>query len=384
MKNFSFRSEKVIDTDIILPHYLERVSRIISFLTEEHKPFIPIIKNRKYFGVVTVWDLARLGFSRNTKLINLASKLPMYTIDELDYEEIIKVIAKNKLPGIVVSDRYGRVYGIIKQSDIIQNINTSLFNNVSVGSIISRGDNLFLSRFNKISALKNYFVKNKLEEAYIIGKHLEGFVTIYDILSAISTIYVKRSRRGEVAGKTIDIFSEKISRMTLNFKFNLVSNKSYLSSVLSLFSHFSSIPVKNEKGNILGLVTRYRILKLLSNMYEERRFPIYIKGLYGYTRVFREVIEKKIYESTYSLSKKARILEVKMVVRSSRKSDSKFLYKVGVKIVLDRGIHNGYAEGWNLIATCTKAIDEATRSLIKTRKRIKKKKIRRARMSTLS
>jgi len=383
MKNFSFNIEELMITDIISPSVSQKVSRIISFFSEKRIPFIPVTRDNKYYGVITVWDLAKLGFNKNTKLSSLAWRIPAYGYYELRYEDLVRTIIKNRFPGIVVTDRYEKIIGIVTQSNLLKNnFVLSIFSNRKVGEFTLSGNSYFLSISDKISRLKNYLLRNRIEEVYIVDGRIEGYVTIYDIIEKIYTFYIKRSKRGELVGETFDVLKENVSKI-INFKEIIVKSSDYISNILPILSSFSTIPVLNDDKKLIGIVTRYNILKRLSKFYEKRKYPIYIKGLYRETHAFKEVIEKKVYESTYSLSKKARILEVKVIVRSSKKCEGKFLYKVNVNIVLDRGVHSGYAEGWSLLSTCIKAIDNATFSLIKTRKKIKKRKLRRARLQPI-
>jgi len=381
MQSFSHLLEDdIVNNDIISLPIDENVSRIITLFSEYNTSFFPVVRNQRYVGVVSLWGLLKRGIYRKLKISSIIERIPSFPID-VSFERVLRTIVKNRIPGIVVT-RNGKVEGIISQNDLLKNdkVKTRL-HAVRVHGLLKRGNEYFLNVNDRIGKAKNFLIKNVLEEVYVVNKQIEGIVTATSMLEKVYTFSIRRSKRGEVAGRTEDIFSEKVYRI-LDSSYRVGKIDFPVTRVASMLCSYniSSLPVVNNEGMVEGIITRYDILRSIFREFERKPFPVFIKGLYEGTDYIREFIERKVYENIGSYSKKARILEVYVVIRTSEKSSGKNLYRVSVNINLDKSVHSGFSEGWNLITVCLEAIKDAAFSLSKTRKRIKKKRLDRERI----
>jgi len=120
--------------DVVTLDEKESMQTAVRLMKENDIRMLPVMKDKKLVGVVTDRDLKRASASDATlleahELLYLLSKIkvkdimtknPITVPEDLTVEETAEILLANKISGVPVVDRSGKVVGTITQTDLFK------------------------------------------------------------------------------------------------------------------------------------------------------------------------------------------------------------------------------------------------------------------------
>ncbi|RMF22068.1 MAG: CBS domain-containing protein [Bacteroidetes bacterium] len=118
------RLSSIMTRDVVTIGPDEPVSKVMDILLNKRFHHIPVVKGRKLVGIITSWDLVKLGKS-STELKDILVKDVMTTkVATLGPNELIgaaaQIFLKHLFHGLPIVDDEGQLVGIVTTHDILR------------------------------------------------------------------------------------------------------------------------------------------------------------------------------------------------------------------------------------------------------------------------
>ena len=148
--------------NVITIHENESMQTAIKLMKENDIRMLPVINEKGLVGIVTDRDLKHASASDATtlevhelfyllskiKVKDIMSKNPITVTEDLTIEETSEILLENKISGVPVVDRSGKIVGTITQTDIFKVL-------ISLTGVGARGMQYALELENRPGSIKD-------------------------------------------------------------------------------------------------------------------------------------------------------------------------------------------------------------------------------------
>jgi ribosome-associated translation inhibitor RaiA len=132
--------------------------------------------------------------------------------------------------------------------------------------------------------------------------------------------------------------------------------------------------VVGERGEVLGVISPYLLLRRLLPAVEEAAVPLRVEGVEELDFISQRLIYAKSLEIAKSVAERARLLEMSVVLKSRRKGTAA-RFEAYASIKLDVGVHAAKAEAWNPVEAAMEAVDAAYKRFTKAKEKARERRL---------
>ncbi|ABL79210.1 CBS domain-containing protein [Thermofilum pendens] len=334
-------------------------------------PAVPVVDGEgRYAGIVSIFSLLRTRYQAGTKLGSVLEKAPVVE-PSLPLTEVARMLVKTGQPGLAVVEG-GRVVGIVSARRLLAGMGLS--SRVTARHIAYRLDPLAPS--DPLEKARKLIVDLGLRLVPVAedGKAV-GVVRVYDLVNFVYNTPLRRERLGEVKGETSYFLEQPVAKIaTANFRTVHVDGYPSVEDIAE-----GSVVV-DSSGKVYGIISPYLLLRRLLPAIEEAKVPLRVEGVDELDFIQRNLIYRKSLDIASEVSRRARLLEMSVVLKSREKSGNRRRYDAIVSIKLDVDSYSARSSGWDAVETVYEALDSAYKVFSKSKEKKREKRISLARL----
>lgn len=271
-----------MSSPVIAASPYDNLAHIRNLMIRHHIGRIVIVKNNKPIGIITKSDFIRALFSRRryTKPLEEIKAEEVMTRNLIVIEEnksiknAAKLMIRYSISGLPVVTRDGELIGIITLTDLTKAFAERYRGRLRVSDAM-RKDPLVVSRSHSLFYIADLLSKDPAGKIIVVegGKPI-GIITKSDVaflntlLLPHSIKYIKRTSIGKGRATTIRIYTIPIAAdiMTPNLLTIKPLEDLALAADTMIKNNISGLPVVDDEGNLMGIVTKIEIAKALSKL----------------------------------------------------------------------------------------------------------------------
>lgn len=276
---------KIMTKKVISVEKNTSMSKVITIMDSKEIKELPVITNKKYYGLLVYYDLISKEATKTDKIEKFVRKVAVLSPKD-SIDKAIKSMQTNGMGAIPIADEDGKLVGIISDYDIIKLlINSRVFDSLKVEDVVIRRFPILrtedtLGKAQKLAAL------NRIDGLPIIdnfGK-VVGQVLLSDILRYTFTAVAgkKSDKKGMDANR--DTALEKnvmeISRRELP-QISLTLNLRKALELMLSAKIKGAIVVDND-GKPVGILSRLKILDMLGGKNIGDNIDVQLSGDYDW------------------------------------------------------------------------------------------------------
>jgi CBS domain-containing protein/ribosome-associated translation inhibitor RaiA len=328
-------------------------------------PAVPVVDERgAYAGCLSIFSLLRRRAPASTKVRSLVERVsPLETLS--DPVAVARAFVKTGYPGLPVVEG-GKPVGVVSARRLIQSM--GLKPRVPAGLLMYKLEPLSpddpVERARKVSA----DVGLRLVPVAQQGKLL-GVVRVYDLARYVYVTPIQRGTRGEVSGDVEYYLSRPLRDLVVDAQRVVESG-----SVPTTLDLAEGCVVVGERGEVLGVISPYLLLRRLLPAVEEAAVPLRVEGVEELDFISQRLIYAKSLEIAKSVAERARLLEMSVVLKSRRKGTAA-RFEAYASIKLDVGVHAAKAEAWNPVEAAMEAVDAAYKRFTKAKEKARERRL---------
>ncbi|MDW8004220.1 MAG: CBS domain-containing protein [Thermofilaceae archaeon] len=341
------------------------VSMAAEVMWRHETPSLPVVdSDNVYAGAVSIFSLLKRRAHSQTKVKSFLEKVPILE-DFSDPIKVARAFVRTGFPGLPAGEG-GRPAGVISARRLI--LSMGLKPQVPAGLLTYPLKPL--TPDDPIEKARKLMADVGLRLLPVAsGSKLVGVVKIYDLVRYVYVTPVERRRSGEVAGSVEYYLDQPVKGLLVEAERVVESG-----TVPTVQDIAEGCIVTDEKGEVIGVISPYLLLRRLLPAVEEATLPLRVEGLEGLDFIAQRLIYVKSLETARSVAERARLLEMSVVLKGRKKASS-VRYDAFVSIKLDVGVHSARAESWEPVQAVTEALDAAYKRFSKTKEKIRERKI---------
>lgn len=270
---------KIMTKKVIVTDENASIDKVLAIMDKEGIKEVPVLADGKYKGMLIYYDLLSELVSGKEKVKNYVRKTPTLSPKQT-IEETIRLMTKSGITGLPVIDE-GRVIGIVSDFDIFRLlINNHVFDNLKVLNVLIRKFPILRQEDSIEKALKLISINNvdSLPVIDNFGK-IVGEVFLSDILSYV--LNKKLKNHGKLDHEAPEGESDSVMTI-IKREVPPISETLNLRKALEimLLSRMKAIVVSDMENRPIGILSRLKILSLLSGMNIGEQIAINLSGDY--------------------------------------------------------------------------------------------------------
>ncbi|GER93759.1 CBS domain-containing protein [hot springs metagenome] len=127
------RVHELMTTDVVVLSEDAKLVEAIKKLSDNNISSIVIVDRHIPLGIITERDIARIAATSNPAEINslpvsnLMSRNPVTVYKNADIVTALEIMERNRIRRLIVTDRIGKLKGIITYSDILKKLQEEFF-----------------------------------------------------------------------------------------------------------------------------------------------------------------------------------------------------------------------------------------------------------------
>ena len=328
-------------------------------------PAVPLVeRDGGYAGAVSIFSLLRRRAPPSTKLRSFAERVP-YIGELSDLVSIARSFVRTGFPGLPVLEA-GKPLGIVSARRLIQAMD--LKPRVPAASLMYPLKPL--SPEDPVDKARRLAGEVGLRLVPVAsGGRLGGVVTVYDLVKHLYGTPLERRAVGEKAGEVDYYLSQPVRGLVVEAQ--RVVEAGTVPTALDLAE---GCVVTNERGEVVGVISPYLLLRRLLPAVEEAALPLRVEGAEDLDFISQRLIYVKSLEVAKTVAERARLLGLTVVLKQ-RKKGASVRYEATASIKLDIGVHAAEAEAWNPVEAVTEALDAAYKRFSKAKERTRERRI---------
>jgi CBS domain-containing protein len=328
-------------------------------------PVVPVVDERgAYAGSISIFSLLRRRAPASAKARSLVERVPALE-DLSDLVAVARAFVKTGYPGLPLVEG-GKPVGVVSARRLIQAM--GLKPRVPAGLLMHRVEPLSpddpVEKARKLAG----DVGLRLVPVAQQGR-LAGVVRVYDIARYVYVTPIQRGTRGEVSGDVEYYLSRPLRDLVVEAQRVVESG-----SVPSTLDLAEGCVVVGERGEVLGVISPYLLLRRLLPAVEEAALPLRVEGVEELDFISQRLIYTRSLEVAKSVAERARLLEMSVVLKA-RKRGGATRYEAFASIKLDVGVHAAKAEAWNPVEAALEAVDAAYKRFAKAKEKARERRL---------
>ncbi len=258
----------IMSTDLVTLGQREILISAVQKMSFKNVSCVVVIKKKSPIGIVTERDIVYLIAKKvdmNSVRLQNIMKSPIIAVpEETDISEAATLMVLNNLRRLLVVDATHNVVGIVTQTDIIKSLQADSFINLKKVSDVMSEDIISVNPDDSLSKAISLMSKFRKSCVLVLQKNKPiGIITERNITKAIVNDSLNKSAKEIMTPSSIAIKRD----MNL-YEASKLMDKNYL----------RSLPIIDEKGDAIGVITmtdiiknlRFEYIETLRNMMKER------------------------------------------------------------------------------------------------------------------
>lgn len=328
-------------------------------------PVVPVVDEKgAYAGSISIFSLLRRRAPASAKARSLVERVPALE-DLSDLVAVARAFVKTGYPGLPFVEG-GKPVGVVSARRLIQAM--GLKPRVPAGLLMHRVEPLSpgdpVEKARKLAG----DVGLRLVPVAQQGR-LAGVVRVYDIARYVYVTPIQRGTRGEVSGDVEYYLSRPLRDLVVEAQRVVESG-----SVPTALDLAEGCVVVGERGEVLGVISPYLLLRRLLPAVEEAAVPLRVEGVEELDFISQRLIYTRSLEVAKSVAERARLLEMSVVLKA-RKRGGATRYEAFASIKLDVGVHAAKAEAWNPVEAALEAVDAAYKRFAKAKEKARERRL---------
>ncbi len=350
----------------------EKATKIISKMEKYDIKEVPVERDGKLVGMVTFFDILELlKFSDKAKIANIMFMPPTATPDT-PIEDLIHLMVKTGVEAIPIIENE-KIVGIVSDYDILNELkSTKLLKGMKVKDLL-RKVNSKLYTTDTIAKARRLMKLEKLDRLPVFDENNE----IYGLLISIDMLRLLNKPRRKIRlgfrvgdiSKVLSLPVKNVTRKNVPIINENLSIKEALNKLL--LNGLKGTIVTNTKGEFLGMIYRFDILKKIYN--ELAREGVWIKVVGDLHPEIKAEISKKIERR---IKKYKRLLptlqEIEIYVKRVHGKTQDHVYELSLRFIGPGIKNNVKVSGYNILYVMDEAIDKIENQITKKKKKFGK------------
>lgn len=356
------------------PLKLDAAVSLAAELMHRHEaPAVPVVGPKEgYEGIVSIFSLLRRRVPASTKLRSLVERAPALS-DLSDPISIARLFVRTGSPGLALLQGFGPV-GVVSARRLIltMGLTPRVPSHMLIHPIQPLSPDDPVEKARKLAAQ----VGLRLIPVASEGR-LRGVVRVYDLVRFIYVTPVQRRSVGEVAGEVNYYLRQPVRGLTVEAE-RVVD----VDSVPTTRDIADGCAVVSKRGEVVGVISPYLLLRKLLPVVEEAAVPLRVEGASDLDFISQRLIYTKSLEVAKGVAERARLLEASLVLKPRRKGVAT-RYEATASIKLDVGVYSASAEAWNSVQAAVEALDAAYKRFSRAKERVRERKLSAERLRRL-
>ncbi len=259
--------EVIQGPDIILTEK-DSIQKAREIFRETGARIIPVVDEKGWLvGYVRRIDAIKItslklkiplkGFSLSAPVRDFLVTHPVATLD-MDLFDVSKLLIENNIEAVPVvkSLQEPKLVGIVRITDILRAlVNLGFTPKATTVSEVMTDKFYKVEPDERINKVWHRFVEEKEKAALVMKENrLWGIITPKDLIDNRSWMFARESEKGKVAGKVKTFMTRGVLTATQDLPITLVTN-------FMIEHDFTLLPVVDDDGNVLGVVTQQDLLR---------------------------------------------------------------------------------------------------------------------------
>ncbi|MEM0336208.1 MAG: CBS domain-containing protein [Thermofilum sp.] len=365
-----------MQSDLLLRVEPARVNTTLDVIAERmweaQSPVIPVVdEEQRLLGVVSIFSILRTRLQPTTKAKSVVEKVPAVE-DPSDTLAVARLFVKTGFPGLPVVQG-GKVAGVISARSVIR----ALSLRAGVPSRHLAYPLQPLSPEDTVEKARKLLADVGLRLVPVASRgRLEGVVRVYDLARFLYGTPLRRGKLGEVGGDAEYFLDQPVKKVMVE-----PGRVVRLDSAPSPEDIAEGAVVVNEREEVVGVISPYLLLRRLFPAVEEAGLPVRVEGIdEKVDLIAQRLIYRRCVEVARDVSRRARLLELSLVLKPRDKGGERRRYEVFATVKLDVDIFSAKAEAWDPVQAVYDALDSVYKSFSKAKERRRDRKIDFARL----
>lgn len=350
-----------------------RLSTAVGLMKKNNLFALPVFKNDKFTGIVTLRSLIERNAPPHTKVKRLILKPPKINPEDSFVVGVKKVLRTGFGAATVFEEENFK--GILSEYEIIE--------------ISSKGDELGDRKINEIISKPHILKENEdigkarvlMREKNIsrlpIVNENEELTGSLDLMDLIRTIQPKQKiGKGDFSGEKQPSYDVPVSAIMndtpLTTKRDV--NLKDLSRKMNKKQEYSAVIVKNEKP--VGIVTSKDIMEVISSLEEKKGVYVQIAGMPDVTSFTKEKVYEAVNTTVRKIGRIYEDLEYLVLHIKSHQKNGRRKYSVRTRFMTPVGIFVSKSWAWELLDAVDEALEKLETQIMKDHNKRAEKKAR--------
>jgi CBS domain-containing protein/ribosome-associated translation inhibitor RaiA len=354
--------EEIMSTDYPTVEPDERLSNALHLMKKTGYQDIPVIEDGEYIGTISYGAvLKKKNVSLDSKIRNHITTPPVIMIDEDITEAAEIMVMNNSRQLIVVNANKKKVIGVVSRRAMISlAIGIKAFKEIKVWEIMTNPVDGVLSR-------------NMLNDALdiMIGLDIRTVPVINDAHRVIGVIGMNEIIENNWKDDTkmvSDLDSNKTQLTVESICTSVVYTVNWdddLGKVIDIMLEhkISTLPVV-ENDELVGIITQYDIIELISACRERDFLFVQISGLDDMDKAYTSAIYDSIKREIDKIGKIVKPQSFTMHVSKYKEKGEKNKYSISARLIVNGTAVSAKEVGWDLVKTADNLMKKISTSII--------------------
>lgn len=353
--------QKIMSTEFPTVSSDDRIADVLAIMKESKNQDVPVVDGGEYTGMVSYASILRKkSVTLDAKAKNFVKKLPAVTSD-MEITKIAEIMVSTNCRQLPILTGK-KVTGIIDRNRLIEIVrDIKALKEIKVWEIMSNPVESV-----KINDLMDDALDLMIREDYRtipVVNDANGLAGIIGMREIIDNNWKKdnktigdleKSSRSQITVESIALTSVK----TVNWDDDVA-----LAVDVMAENRISTLPVMEGK-ELVGIITEYDIIELLSACRERDMMFVQISGLDDNEKEATDAIYADIEEMVKKVSKIYKPESLTMHVSRYNDTGGNFKYSISARLFIDGTAVMGKEVGWDLVKTSSDLIKKLEDSVI--------------------
>jgi len=339
----------------------DQISQALSVMRSSGYQDVPVVENGNYMGMISYGTILRKkSITYDSKVKNHMRNLSVVA-DDTDITKLAELMVVNNYRQLPILNKHKKIIGIVSRSGLID---------IASGIRALKEIKVWEIMTSPVESVKN---TDSLQSALNImrGLDIRTIPVTDDAHKVIGIVGMKEIidyNWKKKDGKNIGDFSGEVEQSGLQVETvcktapKTIDWNDDLEAAVKVMSSagISTLPVIDEDG-LIGILTQYDIIELISACRERDMLFIEISGLDEKDKMQSDLIYSAIEEEIAKISKISKPQSLIIHVAKYNEGGDRHKYSLSARLVLDGRIVNAKQVDWDLI----KAADDLLKKIAK-------------------
>ncbi|MEM5783133.1 MAG: CBS domain-containing protein [Candidatus Aenigmatarchaeota archaeon] len=361
----------IMSKDLPILNFDDKLTNFFSLMEKYHIHEAFVIKNKKFFGIITYKDIIRKGVSDPSKatVAKFILTKPMYTKPDDKIEDAAKILFKSGVRSIPVIDN-SKIIGKISMKEIINYISGSkLFRQTKISEIAVKPITITID--TSIGKTRMIMKENDVSHLPVLDSNekIVGIVTSFDFLKSLKSH--EKMSFWEMAAEMERLMSIPVSTIMNTNPLIVDENISVSEAISEMFNKNVSYVILEKDKKISGIVTMKDIFELYISQFEKKGVYLQITGLGEEDEFIRSTIDRMLEDTVAKLNKIFEIQYVHMHVKKYGEIEplpKRIKYSIRLKVKTKVGMFSAHDIGWDIRDAVGAVLDKIEKIIIEYKK----------------